>query len=78
MNPKLLFLFAPGAGAPSTHPWMRAWTERLATIGKVRTFYYDYMREGRRRPDPPPLLIAAHRHALREVQKEKAQSAIMI
>jgi predicted alpha/beta-hydrolase family hydrolase len=78
MNPKPLFLFAPGAGAPSTHPWMRAWAERLTAIGDVRTFDYDYMREGRRRPDPPPLLIAAHRQALREMQKEEAQSVILI
>jgi uncharacterized protein len=78
MNPKPLFFFAPGAGAPSTHPWMRAWAERLAAIGDVRTFDYDYMREGRRRPDPPPLLIAAHRQALRDVQKEEAQSVLLI
>jgi predicted alpha/beta-hydrolase family hydrolase len=78
MKPKLLFLFAPGAGAPSTHPWMRAWTERLAAIGDVRTFDYDYMREGRRRPDPPPLLIAAHRQALREARKDETQPAILI
>ena len=78
MNPKLLFLFAPGAGAPSTHPWMRAWAERLAAIGDVRTFDYDYMREGRRRPDPPPLLIAAHRRALREARKDETQPVILI
>ena len=78
MNRKPLFLFAPGAGAPSTHPWMRAWAERLAAIGDVRTFDYDYMREGRRRPDPPPLLIAAYRQALQEVQKDDAQPVILI
>jgi hypothetical protein len=58
------FLFAPGAGAPSTHPWMQKWQERLETIGEVTLFDYDYMREGRRRPDSPPQLIAAHRRAL--------------
>ncbi len=59
-----LFLFAPGAGAPSTHPWMQRWKERLATVGDVEAFDYDYMREGRRRPDLLPQLIAAHRQAL--------------
>ncbi|MEY2488417.1 MAG: uncharacterized protein QOC70_359 [Verrucomicrobiota bacterium] len=59
-----LFLFAPGAGAPSSHPWMHRWKERLSTIGDVAAFDYDYMREGRRRPDPLPQLIAAHRAAL--------------
>jgi uncharacterized protein len=78
MNPKPLFLFAPGAGAPSTHPWMRRWAERLAALGDVRTFDYDYIREGRRRPDPPPLLIAAHRQALREAGKDETQPVILI
>ncbi|HEY8835081.1 MAG TPA: alpha/beta family hydrolase [Chthoniobacterales bacterium] len=78
MNPRPLFLFAPGAGAPSTHPWMRAWAERLTAIGDVRTFDYDYMREGRRRPDSPPLLIAAHRQALRDARKDETQPVILI
>jgi len=58
------FLFAPGAGAPSSHPWMQRWTKRLLALGRVIAFDYDYMREGRKRPDPPPQLIEAHRHAL--------------
>jgi len=61
---KVLFLFAPGAGAPSSHPWMQRWKTRLESIGSVATFDYDYMREGRRRPDRVPQLIAAHRAAL--------------
>ena len=63
-----LFLFAPGAGAPSSHPWMQRWKERLSTVGDVEAFDYDYMREGRRRPDPLPQLIAAHRQALVEAR----------
>lgn len=63
-----LFLFAPGAGAPSSHPWMQRWKDRLSKIGDVITFDYDYMREGRRRPDPLPQLIAAHRQALIDAQ----------
>jgi uncharacterized protein len=78
LNSKPLLLFAPGAGAPSTHPWMRAWTERLGAIGDVRTFDYDYMREGRRRPDPPALLIAAHRQALRNARTDDRQPVILI
>jgi predicted alpha/beta-hydrolase family hydrolase len=78
MTSQPLFLFAPGAGAPSSHPWMRAWTERLGAIGSVRTFDYDYMREGRRRPDPPPLLIAAHRQALRDARKDETQPVFLI
>ena len=78
MNPKPLFLFAPGAGAPSTHPWMRAWAERLTAIGNVRPFDYDYMREGGHRPDPPPLLIAAHRQALGDARKDETPAVILI
>jgi predicted alpha/beta-hydrolase family hydrolase len=63
-----LFLFAPGAGAPSSHPWMQHWKERLTGIGDVRLFDYDYMREGRKRPDRLPQLIAAHRAALAEAR----------
>jgi len=59
-----LILFAPGAGAPSSHPWMQTWKQRLSQIGEVETFDYDYMRVGRKRPDPLPQLIAAHRAAL--------------
>lgn len=59
-----LFLFAPGAGAPSSHPWMQKWKRLLSRLGRVETFDYDYMREGRKRPDPLAQLIAANRAAL--------------
>ena len=71
-----LFLFAPGAGAPSSHPWMQRWKARLSTIGDVEAFDYDYMREGRRRPDPLPRLIAAHRQAL--VNARRGRAVILI
>lgn len=63
-----LFLFAPGAGATSSHPWMQRWRERLQEIGDVETFDYPYMREGRKRPDRLPQLIAAHRQALADAR----------
>ena len=58
------FLLASGAGAPSTSPWMRAWAERLGTLGAVEAFDYPYMRAGRRMPDRLPVLVAAHAAAL--------------
>jgi uncharacterized protein len=67
---KPLFLFAPGAGAPSTHLWMQQWKERLQTIGDAEIFDYAYTREHRKRPDPLPQLIAAHRQALAEARKK--------
>src|SRR5882724_11326025 len=76
---KPLILIAPGAGAPSSHPWMQNWKVRLSEIGDVETFDYDYMREGRKRPDPLPKLIAAHRKALSQArERHTAGSAIMI
>ena len=72
------FLFAPGAGAPSTHSWMQKWKERLEYIGEVTLFDYDYMREGRKRPDPAPLLIAAHRHALVQLREKTSGQIILI
>jgi predicted alpha/beta-hydrolase family hydrolase len=59
-----VFVFAPGAGAPSSSPWMQNWKKRLETVGRVVTFDYDYMRENRKRPDRLPQLIATHRRAL--------------
>jgi uncharacterized protein len=63
-----LFLLAPGAGAPSTHPWMQRWRDYLSNIGEVVLFDYLYMRNGSRRPDPLPQLIATHRAALTEAR----------
>jgi predicted alpha/beta-hydrolase family hydrolase len=51
---------------------MQNWKQRLSEIGEVETFDYDYMRAGRKRPDPLPQLIAAHRKAL-EAAREKHQ-----
>ncbi|HVF72838.1 MAG TPA: alpha/beta family hydrolase [Chthoniobacterales bacterium] len=72
------FLFAPGAGAPSSHPWMQRWKDRLAINGDVTTFDYDYMREGLRRPDPLPLLIAAHRSALKQTRPPDGRPVFLI
>jgi len=76
---KRLILFAPGAGAPSAHPWMQNWKRRLSDIGHVETLDYAYMREGRKRPDPLAKLIAAHREALNDARKRHpAESTILI
>jgi predicted alpha/beta-hydrolase family hydrolase len=62
--PEPAFLLAPGAGAPSSHPRMRTFARMLGTIGLVEPLDYPYALERRRRPDPLPKLIAAHRAAL--------------
>ena len=76
---KPLILFAPGAGAPSSHPWMQNWKAHLSEIGHVEAFDYDYMRAGRKRPDPLPKLIEAHREALHRAQElHRAESTILV
>ena len=59
-----LILFAHGAGAPSSSPWMRGWAERLASLGTVVPFDYAYMAAGKKAPDQLPRLNEAHRAAL--------------
>jgi predicted alpha/beta-hydrolase family hydrolase len=74
--PKPFFLFAPGAGAPSSHPWMQKWKQRLSSLGRVAVFDYAYMREGRRRPDPLPQLVETHREAL--AQNRTANESVIL
>lgn len=76
--PRPLLLFAPGAGAPSSHPWMQLWKERLSTIGDVETFDYACIQQGQRRPDRLPQLIARHRQALADARRNPSRPAILI
>src|SRR5262245_7124505 len=62
------FVFAHGAGAPSSSGWMVAWRERLETLGDVLAFDYPYMRSGRKTPDRLPALITAHREVLAQAR----------
>ncbi len=73
-----LFLFAPGAGAPSSHPWMEHWKAHLEKIGDVETFDYPYMRQNRKRPDALPQLIAAHRQALTEARRKHSSTVTIL
>jgi len=57
---------------------MQRWKQRLLNIGDVVTFDYGYMRENRKRPDPLPALVAAHRQALSEARKERDGAIILI
>jgi uncharacterized protein len=56
---------------------MQTWKHYLESLGEVALFDYDYMREGRKRPDPPPQLIAAHRSALADA-REKLSGPIFL
>ncbi len=51
----------------------------MSEMGEIETFDYDYMREGRKRPDPLRKLIDAHRRALLSAQeKHKPDSTILV
>ena len=74
----LLFVFAHGAGAPSSHPWMQAWATLLGTLGVVETFDYPYMQGKRRAPDPQPLLIRAHLAAVEAAQARHPEHDLIL
>ena len=57
---------------------MQKWKERLEAIGEIVLFDYDYMREGRKRPDPPSQLIAAHRRALAQLREKTSGKVFLI
>src|SRR5690606_1152184 len=65
---KPVFVFAPGAGAPCTAPWMMRYRRYLAELGEVVAFDYPYQRAGRRSPDRQPVLIAAHEQAIADAR----------
>jgi uncharacterized protein len=67
--PRPRFLFAHGAGASSSSPWMRRWREYLRTLGEVTSFDYPYMQARRKMPDRMPALVAAHRAELARVRE---------
>lgn len=73
-----LFVFAHGAGAPSSSAWMLGWRRRLETLGKVVAFDYPYMREGRRSPDRLPKLIETHREALAAARRGHRGPVVLI
>jgi predicted alpha/beta-hydrolase family hydrolase len=68
-----ILLFAHGAGASSASGWMKSWADRLASLGPVVPFDYPYMKAGRKSPDRPPVLLAAHREALAEARQRHGQ-----
>jgi uncharacterized protein len=58
---------------------MRAWRERLSSVGEVRTFDYPYMRATKRRsPDRLPVLIDTHRAELAALRATAAEPIFLI
>ena len=73
-----LFVFAHGAGAPSSHPLMQRWIRALATIGTVAAFDYPYIKSSRKVPDRLPKLIADHREALHVARQGHTGPTVLI
>lgn len=71
-------LFAHGAGAGTSHPWMQGWAAQLRTLGDVHLLDYRYVREGRRAPDRLPKLLAAHQAALNELRSRHTGPVVLI
>ena len=70
-------LFAPGAGAPSTSPWMKHYASLLERFGPVESFDYAYMAAGKKRPDPMNRLLERHREALQEGRVQHGNNVIL-
>lgn len=64
----MTFVVAPGAGTSCAHPSVTAWVARLARHGPVVSVDYPYRKAGRGRPDPQPVLVAAHVDAIEEAR----------
>ncbi|HUP00620.1 MAG TPA: alpha/beta family hydrolase [Gemmatimonadota bacterium] len=60
-----LFVLAHGAGAGMRHPFLESVADLLASSGIATfRFQFPYAEQGRRRPDPPPVLVATVRSAV--------------
>jgi predicted alpha/beta-hydrolase family hydrolase len=67
------FVFAHGAGAGMTHPFMEAVASGLGERGVATLRYqFPYMEKGSKRPDPPAIAQAAVRAAVAEARRRCA------
>jgi predicted alpha/beta-hydrolase family hydrolase len=69
-DPRFLYVLAHGAGAGMRHPFLELIADALAdeSVATFR-FQFPYMEAGRRRPDPPHILEATVRSALKTVER---------
>jgi predicted alpha/beta-hydrolase family hydrolase len=84
-SPAPAVLFAPGAGAPSSSPWMKSWQQRLATlrvngapIRDVVAFDFPYQQQGRKAPDRQAVLLAAHLAAVRDLAASSPGAPVIL
>jgi hypothetical protein len=69
-HPRACYVFAHGAGAGMTHPFMAAIADGLAERGIATLRYqFPYMEQRSKRPDPPKVAHAAVRAAVEEAAR---------
>src|SRR5689334_6478910 len=69
-KPFACYVFAHGAGAGMTHPFMTAVADELAERGIATLRYqFHYMEQGSKRPDPPKVAQATVRASVSEAAK---------
>src|SRR5690606_31477785 len=73
-----IFLFAHGAGASASSPWMTRYAEALGRLGKVVAFNYPYMQTGRKTPDRLDVLVSAHAEALNAARQRHRGKMVLI
>lgn len=78
MKSSPLFVFAPGAGAPSTSAWMTRFRDHFSRLGSVLTFDYPYQKLGKRSPDRLPKLMAAHTEAIDEARRHHDGPIVLV
>jgi uncharacterized protein len=72
-NARACFVFAHGAGAGMSHPFMEAVATGLRDRGIASLRYqFPYMEKGSKRPDPPAVAHAAVRAAVKEAARLSA------
>ena len=66
-----VYVFAHGAGAPMSHPFMKKMAERLYDRGLATfRFNFPYMEARKRAPNPPPVLKKSIRSAVARAEKD--------
>jgi predicted alpha/beta-hydrolase family hydrolase len=57
---------------------MRAWAERLGTLGVVESFDYPYMQKKKRAPDPQAVLVRAHLAAIEHAAEQHPDHELIL
>ena len=74
-----VLVLAHGAGAGSSHPWMKSYAAALAARGmNVVTFDFDYVRAKKKVPDRAPALEDTFRAAIAAARKKHPRGRLFL